>query len=415
MPDSVESIRSAGIGWPVRAARPPHLAAPVDHRGMVYRLFLLGSVLVVLVKGVEAKVFDNLAIDFDPWAFGGLFVGQMLFDASIAGRRSALCIGLGVTIALLHVWPALSLNAPPLGLAAGSALVLFARLIGSRAQRKEMSFLLALGFLMPMAQQICLLSQRLTTLHLETFDNRAYLVDVSLGFNPDAAFRAAQLVDFLPSGLVIVLTYTSLTFLMTAVILWKIRANDRSWTIAAAAFVLAGIMGTLLYHALPIAGPRFAFPDGIPDPHSLSSAPAFLDPAAVRNGMPSLHAAWAFLIMMNAGGLPRWFKRSTIVFFATTLVATLATGQHYLVDLIVALPFALATQAAVLKLWHRRRMDLPLWFGILATAAWLFLLREHVDLLLDTPGATAAAMVATAGAVTLAVRRYLKSSEVPLP
>src|SRR5262249_50074215 len=161
-------------------------------------------------------------------------------------------------------------------------------------------------------------------------------------FNPAAVFADAHLLDFVSSGLVIGTVYTSLTFMMTLVVLWKIRLADRSWTQALAAFVFAGVLGTALYHLFPVAGPRFAFPDGIPDPHSVSSAAAFLDQDVVRNGMPSLHTGWAFLIMMNAAGLPKWFRVATVAYLPGMLLATLATGQHYLVDLIVALPFAVA-------------------------------------------------------------------------
>jgi hypothetical protein len=135
MPESVESVRSAQIAWPVRATGPPHRAAPIDHRAMFHRLFLLGLVLVAVVKGVEAKVFGDLAIDFDPWAFGGLFVGQMLFDASAAGRRSALIIGLGVTALLLREHNDRLLGVPGASAAAMVATVGAAMLAARRLSR----------------------------------------------------------------------------------------------------------------------------------------------------------------------------------------------------------------------------------------------------------------------------------------
>jgi hypothetical protein len=392
-----------------RAAPAPAAAALVtpgpDNRIAVYRLFLLGTGIVVLTKVVEVAVFGNIDFNIDPWSFLGLFAGQVLYDSSGIAVRAALIVGIAVTIALLSVFPWLSINAPALGLAAGSGMSLLARLCAVREQRREMSFILTLGLLMPLAHQICLFSQRMTTLHAETYDHRAFLVDASLGFSPAAAFAHADLLGFMASGFVIVTVYTSLTFMMTVVILWKIRTADRSWMQALTAFVLAGVLGTALYHVFPVAGPRFAFADGVPDPRTISSAMAFLDQDVVRNGMPSLHTAWAFLIMLNVAGLPKWFRCFTVFYFAAMLLATLATGQHFLIDLIVALPFAVAVQAVTLQLWHRKGAYAPFWFGTLATAMWLFLLKDHVDLFLNTPGFTATGMALTVTATVLATRR----------
>src|SRR5262249_4756749 len=144
-------------------------------------------------------------------------------------------------------FPSLSVNAPALGLAAGSVISLVPRLGAAKEQRRKISFILALSLLMPLAHQVCLFSQRLTTVRADTYDHRAFLVDASLGFNPAAVFADAHLLDFVSSGLVIGTVYTSLTFMMTLVVLWKIRLADRSWTQALAAFVFAGVLGTALY------------------------------------------------------------------------------------------------------------------------------------------------------------------------
>jgi hypothetical protein len=103
--------------------------------------------------------------------------------------------------------------------------------------------------------------------------------------------------------------------------------------------------------------------------------------------------------------LPKWFRCFTVFYFAAMLLATLATGQHYLIDLIVALPFAVVVQAVTLQLWHRKGAYAPFWFGTLATAMWLFLLKDHVDLFLNTPGFTATGMALTVTATVLATRR----------
>ena len=61
-----------------------------------------------------------------------------------------------------------------------------------------------------------------------------------------------------------------------------------------------------------------------------------------RNCMPSLHLTWAALLWINArpGSLRGFF----LVFIGITALATLATGEHYVLDLIAAVPFTCLVQ-----------------------------------------------------------------------
>src|SRR5207247_2117622 len=60
---------------------------------------------------------------------------------------------------------------------------------------------------------------------------------------------------------------------------------------------------------------------------------------AAPNGIPSVHMATALLIFWF---LRRWWWGSLIglVFILLTILATLGLGQHYLFDLICAIPYA---------------------------------------------------------------------------
>lgn len=64
---------------------------------------------------------------------------------------------------------------------------------------------------------------------------------------------------------------------------------------------------------------------------------------APRNCMPSMHVTWALLAAMSCQGRARLLAGA---FVAVTAWATLATGEHYLPDLIVALPWAWALSRA---------------------------------------------------------------------
>lgn len=63
------------------------------------------------------------------------------------------------------------------------------------------------------------------------------------------------------------------------------------------------------------------------------------DSYAARNCMPSLHLTWALLCAAYIAPRYRW---AAVAFAILTAIATIATGQHYLVDLAAALPYCAA-------------------------------------------------------------------------
>lgn len=60
---------------------------------------------------------------------------------------------------------------------------------------------------------------------------------------------------------------------------------------------------------------------------------------APRNCMPSLHFTWALLALWYA---PRWLRWPSAVVVALTAFATVGLGEHYIVDLVAAVPFTAA-------------------------------------------------------------------------
>ncbi|MGA9882131.1 MAG: phosphatase PAP2 family protein [Candidatus Acidiferrales bacterium] len=116
------------------------------------------------------------------------------------------------------------------------------------------------------------------------------------------------------------------------------------------AFLITGPAGILLYGVFPACGPAHMAHGYFPF-HPLSIADTsrlLLEPIAIvgaRNAIPSLHMAWTLLAWWYSRGLS-WLERAiAFTFLAFTVLATLGTGEHYFVDLIVAFPFALLVQA----------------------------------------------------------------------
>ncbi len=69
------------------------------------------------------------------------------------------------------------------------------------------------------------------------------------------------------------------------------------------------------------------------------------NPIAHRNCLPSLHVTWAILLWRAAK--PGWTSWAMALFVVFTAISTLTTGEHYLIDLIAALPYSALWSLAI--------------------------------------------------------------------
>jgi hypothetical protein len=95
--------------------------------------------------------------------------------------------------------------------------------------------------------------------------------------------------------------------------------------------------------------------------------------------------AWALLALLNSAGLPTLLSLAAIFYCATTFIATMWWGEHYLVDLVVAFPLAVGVQAMALRFFGYQGTAGALSFAAIAIASWLSLLCTQVDLFLKIP------------------------------
>jgi hypothetical protein len=151
------------------------------------------------------------------------------------------------------------------------------------------------------------------------------------------------------------------------------------------AFLATGPVGILFYNVLPALGPVHVFGQAFPwHPLPTDQAARLLaEPIALTgapNAIPSLHMAWVLLVWWYSRGLSWWERTIAFAFLFFTTLATVGTGEHYFVDLVVAFPFALLMEslcAFELPLGERQRLT-ALGFGLFATLAWLLALRYAV-------------------------------------
>ena len=138
------------------------------------------------------------------------------------------------------------------------------------------------------------------------------------------------------------LVYLFLPLVMAAIIAIEERQAAPVERPVLRSILLAALVGYALYNIYPVVGPSPLFGDRFPyGSPSLPSAVRLIDVAAIaepRNCMPSLHVGWALIIYWHARPLGPLARGGCALWLALTIFATLAMGQHYLVDLVVASP-----------------------------------------------------------------------------
>ena len=156
---------------------------------------------------------------------------------------------------------------------------------------------------------------------------------------------------------------------------------------------IAGILGYVCYVIFPATGPvyvsEFRFPAiscCLSDFAHGVAGPLFVPLADVRNAMPSLHMAWALLIWFNSQQLPRAFRAFSLIYVVLTVIVVLGLGEHYLADLIVAVPFSVLVQAvSVNQLGGSTARWRAMAGSALIVALWLLLLRYGTMMFVASP------------------------------
>lgn len=149
-------------------------------------------------------------------------------------------------------------------------------------------------------------------------------------------------------------------------------------------YVGALAAATLCYAFIPLSGPLYAFgpkffPENMWEINNIPTTVAVIQPA-MRNGMPSMHFTSAVTIAFVCAALRNkfWFYLS-LVFVVGTILATMGFGEHYLLDLVVALPYS-ATLSVLLispkKYTEKgRRPLIALGLAGATFVAWMLLLK----------------------------------------
>jgi hypothetical protein len=227
--------------------------------------------------------------------------------------------------------------------------------------------------------------------HPKTLD--LYLLSFEGSLRTQLAFVAGQLYARLPSlHNLALIAYMGLAIPITTIYAGRLVRFKEGAFPAMLAFLVTGPIGILFYNLFPASGPHNLFRSNFPfHPFPIADLPRLaLAPLAMpgpRNAMPSLHLAWTLLAWWYSRGLS-WMERAiAFAFLALTAFATMGTGEHFFVDLVVAFPFALLIcgLCAYPVSWKDSRRIAAILVGLGVTLAWLAMLRYGAKLFWSSP------------------------------
>lgn len=141
------------------------------------------------------------------------------------------------------------------------------------------------------------------------------------------------------------------------------------------AYVTEMLVGPTLYAVLPACGPLYAFRKAWLHPPAVM--PTVIKLSGGPNAFPSLHLATALVFVQFSRG--RISRSVSLAFLAATALATIATGEHYVIDLVAGLAFGIFAA----NVGRRRIKASLLW--LVVVLAWSLSVRWANGFLIDHP------------------------------
>jgi hypothetical protein len=256
-----------------------------------------------------------------------------------------------------------------------------------------------------------------------TFDGQVYVADGGYGFQP--SFTTGQLFAAVPPiAWICHAIYAAPPPILMFVYSLQVCAARPPRIDAITTLLVLGLTGYAFYFLYPVTGPLFAFGDAFPHappaPEALVGRLIEVPPmhpthVAWRNAMPSLHFGSVLLAVWLSRPLGYWPQVIARVFVAGTVIATLGLGEHYAIDLVVALPFTLAVHAALQREAPSRQRREGIIAGTVLVGIWYVLLFTSTATLGARPAMLWMLTIMTIAAVWIIERRLARTMSVATP
>ncbi len=249
-----------------------------------------------------------------------------------------------------------------------------------------------------------------------TLDAYLYAFDDSLGFQP-GFWVGHVLAAHVWLDRVSRLAYGQLPLLLTLSYIAIRRSTPSAARDLLRLTVALGIGGFAIYFLFPAVGsPEWLasrFPESPPPMSALTLSPVWGGNAA-RNCMPSLHTAWVLGAWWVAAPRLRVLYRF-LLGTAIVLVLIYTLRCHYLIDMIVAVPFTIAVYAAIgtEPAWRRSTRLSVCALGSAQVALWVLALRFGVTAFGEYPALAWTALALTLVACDAGHRRLWNPALAP--
>ncbi len=415
---------------------------PIRRFDDVVALRLLGASLVALLLAIVEEALGQRGLVTPPhrelesffrfgnWFLASSLLGSFLIYASARADRRAvfqtamvglsLDAGIGLARRAQEQHPAvIAMNfGAGLGVAAiaASALRVVRETGGDETARVERLATLFASALIPTFIVLARALLDLTiALHPTTYDAFLLLADSSFKVQP--SFTVGRWLGTSgPLHAVILFIYVQLPLAFSIVYALRAKTTRPRFELLAA-FVVAGLIGCAVYHAFPAVGPKpmsgEAWPNVFPVRKDLSAG-LVVAPPFFRNCIPSLHTTWALFLVWYSRPLAMPVRIFSATWLALTLIATLGLGEHYFVDLVIAVPFALGVRALTASDVPRRASirKTALTLGAALFGAWLIVLRFEIETISQAPTFMVGAALATVATGAIVEHRLEASRSV---
>ncbi|HMN71856.1 MAG TPA: phosphatase PAP2 family protein [Rhodoblastus sp.] len=214
----------------------------------------------------------------------------------------------------------------------------------------------------------------------QTLDANALQMDEAFGVRVPA-WLDGKIMASAAARYVVFHVYISISLAMVG---YDLMAGDaRDWRMTKLLLV-SSFLGFVAYFITPTVG--VVYFEGYGPSRAAADIMAQTSAAAAtlpRNAMPSLHTTWGVMLIVaavaqkNPGPWRRLVSALYAIYGVLTICGALTFGNHYLVDCIVALPFAatilLSFEPAATR--AQNGFDPCFWAGVLLFAAWVAMLR----------------------------------------
>jgi hypothetical protein len=202
-----------------------------------------------------------------------------------------------------------------------------------------------------------------------SYDFLLYNYDVALGLTP-GSFVSALFRELPAIRDISYLVYIGLLFFPMVCHGLLLRNNKRTKVHLVHAYIMVAVLGPVLYMICPAMGPSYAFKQQFPDSMPAMAAAKTFMATGVFNAVPSLHMTWALLVFIAAWELGYATVAPASLFVIFTGLATVGFGEHYMIDLIVAIPLAVSVTGLYRSFYKLSGVGLGL------VVAWLMYLRS---------------------------------------